>query len=79
MIFVSGNKSILKSNSRSWKIKSKDLRKFPHYGDYSMGGTSKSNYFTKTIWYKHPLEIILQAFGQEMIQPLGIELPPSTL
>ena len=40
-----------------------------------MGGIFESKSLTLTIWYKHPLEIILHAFKPEMIRPLGIEFP----
>ena len=41
-----------------------------------MGGFSESNSLTLTIWYKHHLEIILQAFRKEMIRPLAMEFSP---
>ena len=41
-----------------------------------MGRTSESKYFTLTMWYKNPIEIILQALRQEIIQPLGIKIFP---
>ena len=40
-----------------------------------MGGFLEYKYLTLTIWYKHPFEIILQTFIQEMKRPLGIEFP----
>ena len=36
----------------------------------------ESESWTLTIWYKHPLETILQDFKQEMVQPEGIEFSP---
>ena len=41
-----------------------------------VGGTLESKSLTLTMWYKHRLDIILQNFRQEMIQPLGIEFSP---
>ena len=45
-------------------------------GTYSMGGFSESKSLTFTMWYTHPLEIILKYFRQEILWPLGIEFPP---
>ena len=44
-----------------------------------MRGILESKSWTLTIWSKHPLDITLQAFTQEMLRPLGLEFPPSTL
>lgn len=45
-------------------------------GTDSMGGILDFKSWILTIYYKYPLEIILQAFKQEMIQPLRIEFSP---
>ena len=48
-------------------------------GTDSIGGISEFRSWTLTILYRQPLEIILHAFRQEMIRPLGIKFPSVTL
>ena len=83
MRFISCNKSIPKSISHSGGIPGISLGKTSGKslttGTDFMGGISESKSWTHTMWYKHPLEIILKDFEQEIIRPLGIEFPLSTL
>ena len=76
MGFVSINKLIQISISHSGGILGRSLGKTSRnsltMGTDSTGGISESKSSALTIWYKHP-------FKQEIIRPLGIEFPPSTL
>ena len=66
MRFVSGSKSMPKSISHPRGIPGRSLGKTSGNslttGTDSVGGTSESRSWTLTLWYKHPLEIILQDF-----------------
>ena len=81
MGFVSGNKAIQKTISHSGGLAGKTLQKTSKNslttGTNLMGGISESKCWTLSLWYKHSLEIILQAFNQEMIRFLGKEFLPS--
>ena len=63
MGFVSGNKSIPKLISRSGGIQGRSLEKTSRISlttrTESMGEISESKSWNLTIWYQHPLEIIL--------------------
>ena len=83
MEFVSGNKQITKSISRSGGIQGRLLgNTFGNSlikGTNSMGVISEFKYWTLRIWYKYPLEILCHAFKKEMIRLLGISFPPLPL
>ena len=83
MGFVSDKKSIPKSISHFRRITRRLLGKTSRNSlitrTHSIGGILESKSWSLIMWYKHPLEIILQDFKQEIIRPLGKEFPPSTL
>ena len=76
MEFVSDYKSIPKLIFHSGGIPRRSLGKtFGNYlttGTDSIAGIFESKSLTLTIWYKQPLEIILQASKKDMIRPLEI-------
>ena len=80
MGLVSGNKSMPNSISHSGGTLGRSLRNT--YGNClttgtdSIEGVSYSRSLTLTTLYRQTLAIILQAFKQEIILPLGIEFPP---
>ena len=83
MGFISCNKSMPNSISLFVGIRGMPLRKT--FGNsvtirtYLIKWISHCRSLNLTKWYKQPLDIILQAFKQEIIWPFVIEFPPSTL
>ena len=84
MGFVSGSKSIpllifCLEEYRYERSLGKTFGNSLTTGTDSMGGILESKSWTLTIWYKYPVEIILQTFKQEMIGTLRIKIPPPSI